>query len=112
MEGENFNFEYYDDKNVEAELSKAADYLRFLFGDELRQIEFLKLRQIGREIQEQKAMKAEDTRNRPMNKEIVSRFIFDSYGVDMAIASDMVGNDPDKIKAYVRKLRQDYMNEQ
>jgi len=113
MENENrsFNPEYYSDEYVAKETERAVDFIKKIFEGELEQMEYLKLRQIAKEIQEGKTMTIEDTYGRPMWTEIVARFIHDCYGQDLNVVSDMAGEDWDKVKKHLQVSRQQYLDE-
>jgi|GEM_PF-1684654 len=108
MTDDDFNPNYYSDANVETESTGAANLLRSIFGDDLNLMEYSKIRQIGREIQGQQTMTAKNTREIPMRKEIVYRFIHDSYGVNLKTVEHMTGLDAETTKSYLKELRHRY----
>ncbi len=112
MEYENrpVDLEYYSDETVTLQSNKAVEFLQNIFDDDLQQIDYLNVRQIGKEIQQQQTMKIEDTYKRPMYTEIVSRYIFDCYGEDIGIIKDLA-RDWKKTKEHLRELRKNYLNE-
>lgn len=115
MESENSKIysesEYYSDKNITEQTNKAMEFMGGVFNDNLRQIEYLKIRQIAKEIQETKTMNSEDINSRPMWTEIVSRYVFDNYGEDIGTISDLTDSDWQKTKDHLKKLRREYLDE-
>lgn len=114
MENENKQFdpEYYSDEYVDKETARAVDFMKKIFNDDLKQIEYLKLRQIAKEIQSEKSMNIEDTYGRPMFSEIAARFIHDNYGQDFNMIADMTDGDWEKDKQHLQIARKHYLDDE
>lgn len=89
---------------LESTVKDAIDYVARIFEDELTQMEYLKIRQIGKEVFADNRQMF-DGNGRLARNEIVARFFMQSYGVYPGEAEKMAG-DWEKAKIYLRSLRE------
>lgn len=103
------------DRYTDEEIADAIKYqkasLEKIFGEDLTQMEYLKLRQIAKEVQADQELLLGQKDEIPPGQEILGRFFRDCYGIDMgANIFDLLGRDWAKYDDYIRSLRQRYLS--